>query len=122
MSKIFDFLTGGVVGSVERLASEFIETRMEDAQAMALFVKTLDPNGKMRRDLARFASRAYGFYLVSTVILIFLHAFASPEMAVQSNQAIEAMSKLFTPITVSWGAIVTASFGVNVSNNMTNKA
>lgn len=47
--------SSGVVGSVERLASEFIETDKESAEAKALWIKTLDPNGVMRRELSRFA-------------------------------------------------------------------
>ena len=42
-----DIFTGGIVKSVENLASEWIETDMETAEAKALMVKTLDPNGKM---------------------------------------------------------------------------
>lgn len=122
--------SSGIVGSVERLASEAIETDKESAEAKALFVKTLDPNGKMRRDLARFASKAYGFYLVATTILIFVHAFsdnpakAAEDAAVivsQSKEAIDAMTDLFLPITSAWGTIVTASFGVNGVNSWKEK-
>jgi hypothetical protein len=107
---------GGIVQSVERLASEFIQTDMESAEAKSLFVKTLDPNGKMRRDLSRFASRAYGFYLISTTILIFMHSFGWGD-PLNSKEAIEAMTPLFLPITASWAGIVTASFGVNATNS-----
>jgi len=117
---IMSFLTGGAVGSLERLASEFIETDMESAEAKSLMIKTLDPNGKMRRDLSRFASRAYGFYLVIMSILVLAHAFGITDLA-QGKQAIEAMAELFLPITASWGAIVTASFGVNYTNTKSGK-
>ena len=106
----------GIVGSIERIASEAIETDKESAEAKALFVKTLDPNGKMRRDLSRFASKAYGFYLLSTTILIFMHSFQVGD-PVQSKEAITAMTDLFLPITTAWGSIVTASFGVNGMNS-----
>jgi len=113
-----------VVGSIERIASEAIETDMESAEAKSLFIKTLDPNGMMRRELSRFACVIYGFYLASTTILIFIHAFSSDPTALgeaqvivsQSKQAIEAMTGLFLPITTAWGSIVTASFGVNGLN------
>jgi len=114
-------LGGGLVGSIERIASEAIETDKESAEAKALFVKTLDPNGKMRRDLSRFASTAYGFYLVSTTVLIFMYNFGIGEPA-SSKGAIDAMTSLFTPITASWGAIVTASFGVNGINSHKGRA
>ena len=110
----------GVIGSVERIASEAIETQMETAEAKALFVKTLDPNGIMRRDLSRFACKAYGFYLVATTVLIFMHTFEVGE-AVQSKAAIDAMTGLFLPITGSWATIVTASFGVNGLNTYKGK-
>lgn len=118
ISKIF---TGGVVSTVEKIALEAIDTDKETAEAKALFIKTLDPNGKMRRDLSRFASRAYGFYLVSTVILIFLHSYqlGNPE---HSREAIEAMTGLFLPITTAWASMVTASFGVNATNVIKGKA
>lgn len=114
------FSGSGITGSIERIASEFIETDMESAEAKALMVKTLDPNGRMRRNLSQFACWAYGFYLVVTSILVLAHAFGVGEAA-QSKEAIEAMTELFLPITASWGAIVTASFGVNATNTVKNK-
>lgn len=116
--------TSGAFSSIERLASEAIETDKESAEAKSLFVKTLDPNGKMRRDLSRFASKSYGFYLISTTILIFIHSFGGDISTVvgdativsQSKEAIDAMTELFLPITTAWGTIVTASFGVNGVN------
>lgn len=114
---IKDLFGSGIVGSIERIASEAIETDMETAEAKALFVKVLDPNGKMRRDLSRVASGAYIFYLASTTILIFMHSFGIGEPS-QSKQAIDAMTELFMPITTAWGAIVTASFGVNATNTI----
>lgn len=114
-SLLASVFNSGIVGSIERVASEAIQTDKESAEAKALFIKTLDPNGKMRRDLSRFASGFYGFYLIMTTILIFMHSFAlgSPD---QSKEAIEAMTGLFLPITTAWGSIVTASFGVNYAN------
>ena len=110
-------LSGGVVKSVERIASEFIETDMESAEAKSLFVKTLDPNGMMRRDLSRFACWAYGFYLIAMVGLGFMQAFAIGD-SVGAAKATEMMAGLFLPITTSWAAIVSASFGVNATNSM----
>ncbi len=105
----------GVMGSIERIALEAIETDKEEAEAKSLFVKTLDPNGAMRRGLSKFASLAYGFYLVSTTVLIFMHSFSLGDPT-QSKEAIEAMTGLFLPITTAWGTIVGASFGVNGLN------
>lgn len=107
---------GGGIKAIENIATEWIETDLESAEAKVLKIKALDPNGMMRRNLSQFASQAYGFYLTATVVLIFMHSFGvgNPE---QSKQAIEAMTALFLPITTAWGGIVSASFGVNASNN-----
>ena len=115
MGFLTSLFSSGVVGSIERIASEAIETDKESAEAKALFIKTLDPNGMMRRELSRFSCIAYGFYLFATTVLIISHSFAlgDPE---QSQQAIEAMTSLFLPITSAWGTIVAASFGVNYAN------
>lgn len=117
---ITSIFTGGGMSSIERIASEFIETDMESAEAKALMIKTLDPNGKMRRDLSTFASRAYGFYLISTTILIFMHSFGLGD-ATASKEAMDGMTELFLPITTSWAAIVGASFGVNGVNSYKEK-
>ena len=108
--------SGGLVGSIERIASEAITTDKESAEAKALFVKTLDPNGKMRRDLSRFACRAYGFYLVAMVTLSFMVAFNFGDH-VGAFDAAEMMKGLFLPITTAWSAVVAASFGVNGMNS-----
>lgn len=105
----------GIVGSIERIASEAIQTDMETAEAKALWVKTLDPNGLMRRQLSQFACKAYGFYLVIMSILVLSHAFDLGN-AIQTKAAMEAMIELFLPITGAWTTIVAASFGVNATN------
>ena len=107
----------GVIGSIERIASEAIQTDMETAEAKSLFIKTLDPNGMMRRDLSKFACVAYGFYLIATTGLIMVHSFGWGD-ATNSKEAIDAMTSLFLPITTAWGTIVSASFGVNATNSI----
>lgn len=109
-------LSGGLVGSIERIASEAIETDKESAEAKALFVKTLDPNGKMRRDLSKFACLAYAFYLIAMVTLSFMVAFDAGDTA-GAETAATMMQDLFLPITTAWGGIVGASFGVNGMNS-----
>jgi len=113
ISLLTGLFSGGTVSAIERIASEAIETDKESAEAKALFVKTLDPNGKMRRDLSRFASMMYGFYLVATTVLIFIVAFMESS---QAGLAANMMTDLFLPITTAWGGIVGASFGVNATN------
>ena len=120
--------SGGIVQSIENIAKEWITTDMESAEARALMVKTLDPNGKMRRDLSRFACRAYGFYLVVTVGLIFMSVWAVggdqcntvgtiTTCISRAEIAAGMMKDLFLPITGAWTAIVSASFGVNGINS-----
>jgi len=117
MGWVSSLLGGGIVESVEKVASEWIETDMESAEAKSLMIKTLDPNGKMRRDLSRFTCRAYGFYLVAIISLSFMVAFSIGNTE-GAKEAAEMMVDLFLPITTSWAAIVGASFGVNATNSI----
>jgi hypothetical protein len=109
--------SSSIVGSIERVAMEAIETDKESAEAKALWVKTLDPNGIMRRELSRFSCQAYGFYLLITSLLLLTHAFGIGDPT-QSKEAAELMTQLFLPITTAWGGIVGASFGVNATNSI----
>jgi len=125
MSFLASLFSGGAMKAVTDIATEWIDTEKETAEAKALFVKTLDPNGNMRRQLSVFASWAYGFYLVTTVLLIFMSVWGvggetcSAPGICQANADIAAgrMTELFLPITGSWAAIVGASFGVNGVNS-----
>jgi hypothetical protein len=110
----------GVVGSIERIASEAIQTDKETAEAKALFIKTLDPNGIMRRELSRFACIAYGFYLIMMTAFNLISAFGFGD-PVSATVAANNMVELFMPITTAWGAIITASFGVNATNAIKGK-
>lgn len=116
MGILGSLLGGGIVDSVEKIALEAIETDKETAEAKALFVKTLDPNGKMRREISKFTSQAYGFYLMATVAFIGMTAFGIGDVE-GAKIASSEMTKLFVPITTAWGAIVGASFGVNGMNS-----
>lgn len=117
MGFISSLLGGGIVGSLEKVATEWIETDMEKAEAQAVMLKTLDPNGKMRRDLSRFACIAYAFYLVVMVLLSFMVAFGIGDAA-GADSAAGMMMDIFLPITAAWSAIVGASFGVNATNSI----
>ena len=114
------FLTGGVVKSIENIASEWIETDMESAEAKVLMVKTLDPNGKMRRDLSNRVTALYTLYVVTSLILLICESFGigdAEQIATATNKVIE----LFLPITTLFGVIVSASFGVNMTNAVKGK-
>ena len=117
LSSIF---SSGVVGSVERIASEAIQTDKETAEAKSLFIKTLDPNGIMRRELSRFACKAYGGYLIVLSVLMFMQAFGFGD-PVGAAMAAGMMKEEFLPITTAWAGIVGASFGVNGINSVKGK-
>ena len=111
----YSFLTGGVVKSIENIASEWIETDKESAEAKCIMIKTLDPNGKMRRDLSNAVTKLYVFYIVMAAFLIICESFGVGE-AKQIATATAKWTELFLPITTLFGVIVSASFGVNMAN------
>ena len=116
----FDMFGGSVVSGITDIAKEMIETDKESAEAKALMVKTLDPNGAMRRDISNKVSSMYVIYIILVMILTLLQSFdiGSTEGV---KLAIVNLTDLFVPITTMFTAIVSASFGVNVSNNFKDK-
>ena len=116
MGILTSLLSGGLSGTIEKLGSEWIETNQEEAEAQAVMIKAIDPNGKMRRDLSKFACISYGFYLLAMVFLSFMVAFNIGD-ADGAIVAAKMMQDLFLPITAAWSAIVGASFGVNGVNS-----
>lgn len=123
---IASIFTGGATSAIENIATEWIETNTEKAEAKSLMVKTLDPNGKMRRDQSNNVGGMYKFYLVSTAVMILIELLysmymgdklvATDHVLVAIGSATDKMTELFVPITTLYGAIVTASFGVNYAN------
>lgn len=126
-----DLFTGGAVKSIENIASEWIETDIEAAEAKAIMVKTLDPNGRMRRDQSRNVGNMYRFYLLSTAAMILIELFycmymgdsltSGDHVLIALSNATTKMTDLFVPITTLYGVIVTASFGVNYANTQKEK-
>lgn len=122
---IASIFTGGAVKSIENIASEWIETDLESAEAKVLMVKTLDPNGLMRRDLSQRVTALYTLYLavmLSLLAIEFIAVMAGfdidfTQLAVTTDKVVS----LFVPITTLFGAIVSASFGVNYANTKQNK-
>lgn len=116
LAKLF---TGGAVKSIENIATEWIETDKEQAEAKALMVKTLDPNGLMRRDLSRSVSGLYIIYVIVTLLMLIAESFGLGPMNGEQlavSVATDKVTELFTPITTLFGVIVSASFGVNYAN------
>ncbi len=116
MSKTFSLFNGGLFSSVEKIALELIETDMESAESKVVLLKALDPNGKMRRDISKMVSRLYALYIIVALLLLLTTSFGIGN-AEGAKQALEGIVSLFVPITAMFTAIVSASFGVNVSNN-----
>ena len=119
MSFIANLFGGGIVQSLEKVAMEAL-TGKGGAEADALLIKTLDPNGVMRRDIMRFICRVYGFYLVMAVALIFLSAFGLGDVE-GVEVAFTSITQVFVPITGLFGALATATFGVNGVNSWKGK-
>ena len=116
-SAIGNIFTGGLVKSIESVSLEFIETARETAEAKALFIKTLDPNGAMRRDIMQFIQKAYGSYLVLAAFLILTGVFGLLDSE-RTELAFDLITSTFLPVTGLFGTLATASFGVNHSNNV----
>ena len=120
LKKIASFLSGGTLKSIENIASEWIETGTEEAEAKTIMIKALDPNGLMRRQLSKRVSMLYTVYIFTMLFMIsleFICAFFGLEVdgdaiALATSKSVE----LFIPITTLFGTIVTASFGVNAYN------
>ena len=106
---------GGIVKSIENVAMEMIETDKESAEAKAVLIKTLDPNGIMRRDISTTVRNLYSVYILLAMILLLAQAFGIGKPG-EVALAVENITGLFVPITAMFSAIVGASFGVNYSN------
>lgn len=130
-SLIAKLFSGPALSTIESISKEWIETDKESAEAKAVMVKALDKNGKMRRDQSNNVGGMYKFYLISTAIMILIELVYSMYIGdsllkddyvlVALDNATTKMTGLFVPITTLYGAIVTASFGVNYANVKQNK-
>lgn len=126
---ILSWLTGtsGIIKSVENIATEWIDTDKEKAEAKTIMVKALDPNGLMRRQISLTVSRLYSLYIIITLLLLIAQAFNLSPILVKDgievaavDLALNNVKELFIPITTLFGAIVSASFGVNGLNTLKN--
>lgn len=122
-SGIANFFSGsGAMKSIENVATEWIETDREKAEAKTVMIKALDPNGAMRRQLSRDVTQLYKIYVITTLVLITLEFFgvgaisAPVDGSFNVSSATDKLKDLFMPITSLFGIIVTASFGVNFAN------
>jgi len=119
-SAIGSLFSGGTVKSIENIASEWIETDLEKAEAKTLMLKTLDPNGLMRRNQSDRILTLYTVYIVVTMLLLIAESFGLGPMngeVLAVSLATEKVVELFLPITGMVGVIISASFGVNYQNS-----
>jgi len=119
---IFSFLSGNssVVDAVADIATEWIQTDMESAEARTVMIKALDKNGKMRRDLSNRVTSLYTLYILVALFLLVCESFGLADLK-SIAIATEKVTELFFPITTLFGVIVSASFGVNYANTKQNK-
>ena len=124
--------SGKAIGAIGDITKEIIDTPLEKAQAQVVKLKAIDPNGNMRLAVNKFTCQMYGFYLVTTVIMILMSVWGvggdlcsgpadAQECVSRADVAAGRMTELFTPITASWATIVTGSFGVNTMNSYKGK-
>ena len=110
----------GIVKSVENIASEWITTDMESAEAKVLMVKTLDPNGLMRRQISITVTNLYVLYIFVSLFLLAFEFFGFGDAA-RTSEVTAKIVALFIPITSLFTVIVSASFGVNYANTKAGK-
>ena len=116
----FNLFGGDIMDSITKIATEFIDTPEEKEKARSLMVKTLDPNGLMRRQISSTVSKLYVVYMLIVMVLVLMQSFGIGD-ATGVEKAINNLTDLFVPITTSFTAIVGASFGVNGINSYKDK-
>lgn len=116
MTWLKDLLTGGLFSSIEGVTKELIDTPLELAEAQAIKLKAIDPNGKMRRDISSGTLHLYKLYVYVMLALLLSQSFNLGD-STQITNAIASMVDLFLPITTAFGTIMTATFGVNGVNS-----
>ena len=105
-----------VISGIAEVAKEWIDTDKESAEAKAIMVKVLDPNGIMRRQLSKNVTQMYMTYIYMVVLLVLLQSFKLGDIE-GVKMAITSLTDLFIPITGMFSSIVLASFGVNTMNS-----
>ncbi len=124
MSWFTEIFSGGAFNSIEKIATEWIDTDLESAEAESLKLKVLDPNGKMRRDLTRAVCFMYSLYLIVMLLLLSCEFFGFVPQGQTPEIIANVTTKLtntFTPVSTAFGLIVSASFGVNFYNTKKGK-
>lgn len=123
-SAIGSLFSGGAVKSIENIASEWIETDLEKAEAKTLMLKTLDPNGLMRRNQSDRVLALYTVYMLTMMLLLIGESFGVGPMngeVLAVSLSTTKLTTLFVPITGMVTMIISASFGVNYQNSKQNK-
>ena len=109
------FGADGVARSVEKVATEYIKAPEGALFAKSQLLKVIDPNGRMRREIALTVKKLYALYILTILILVFAQAYGYGNSE-NIGAAITSVTDLFVPITTMFSAIISASFGVNAFN------
>jgi hypothetical protein len=116
---MWDFVKGlfssNTTSALESIATEWIETSQEKAEAQAVMVKALDPRGKMREQISRDLFVLYKLYLIISLFLLACQFFGYGD-ADNIADVTTKLVELFLPITGMVGLVTAASFGVNYAN------
>jgi len=108
------------INPLAEVAKEWIQTDKESAEAKAVMVKALDPNGKMRAQISSDVLGLYKLYIVTSLSLLALEFFGVGDVARVASVTTKLVD-LFLPITGMVSIIVSASFGVNAVNSYKGK-
>jgi len=114
---MLDFL-GGLFGgdsTVAKIATEWIETNQEKAEAKAVMIKALDPNGSMRVYITKVVLRLFSMYMLIATFLVLAYSFGFGD-STNTKIALENLVSLFLPLATMTTLIISASFGVNAMN------
>ncbi|WP_331773809.1 hypothetical protein [Sulfurospirillum sp. 1612] len=118
MFPILSSILGIFQDPIKKAASKWFETAQDKAQATAIYLKALDPNGQMRRSITTTTMRLYSTYIYVMLFLLLAQSFNLGNTQ-QISSAISSMKDLFLPITTAFGTIMSASFAVNGVNSFT---
>ena len=115
-------LGGGIASAVENLGTEYLrreltqaEAEKISAEAKAVAIKAIDPNGNMRLKTTACVVYVWAGLIAAIALLILLQAagIGEPEAITQARAD---MFELFAPVSALVSAVVLASYGVNAMN------
>ena len=120
---MFNWLFGGVAKDIAKITDTLVTTDEERANARALILKAIDPNGIMRRQISFVVCLLYFIYNMTIFILTLCYALNFGTIAIVEGKeinllhnAILSLTDMYQSISTIFGIIVAASFAVNGVN------